>query len=84
MVEPVADLTQAYETLRERVLSKLEEAAPGLTLFLQQGMVAWMEICSAVVPCPLPPKRNQADLLPAEIVQIMAQMVWARFEEAHP
>lgn len=82
--EPLADLTQAYETLRERVLSRLGATAPGLTIFLQQGMAAWMEICSAVLPDLPVPVRNQTFLLPTEIVQVMAQMVWARFEEVHP
>lgn len=82
--QPLADLTQAYETLRERVLSRLEATAPGLSIFLQQGMVAWMEICSAVLPDLPIPVREQTALLPTEIVQAMAQMVWARFEEVRP
>lgn len=83
MGEPLTDLTQAYENLRERVLSRLGEAAPGLTIFLQQGMAAWMEICKAVLPDSSLPVRNQTYLPPAEVVQVMAQMVWARFEEVH-
>lgn len=82
--QPLADLTQAYETLRERVLSRFGATAPGLSIFLQHGMVAWMEICSAVLPDLPIPVREQAALLPTEIVQAMAQMVWARFEEVRP
>ena len=75
----MADLTEAYETLRERRLARRGETAPGLAVFLQQGMVAWMEICSAVVPAAALVKRKEADSLPTEVVTVMAQMVWACF-----
>jgi hypothetical protein len=77
----LADLTQAYETLRERRLSRCRETTPGLAIFLQQGMVAWMEICSVVLPVAALPMRKEADCLPAEVVTVMAQMVWSCFEE---
>lgn len=79
----MADLTQAYETLRERVLSPLGEGAPGLAILLQQGMVAWIEICSAVVSTPLIEMQKGSNSLPTEVVTVMAQMVWARWEETH-
>lgn len=77
----MADLTQAYEALRERRLSQCRETTPGLAIFLQQGMVAWMEICSMVLPVAAPPMRKEVDCLPAEVVTVMAQMVWSCFEE---
>lgn len=77
------DLTQAYETLRERRLSRCGETTPGLAIFLQQGMVAWMEICAVVLPAAAPPMRKEADCLPAEVVTVMAQMVWSCLEEIH-
>ena len=77
------DLTQAYETLRERVLSSRGETAPGLAVFLQSGMAAWMEICLAVVPSSPILIQEQAHVLPIEVVMVMAQMVWTRYEEAH-
>lgn len=75
------DLTQAYETLRERVLSPHQEATPGLAVFLQQGMVAWMEICAAVMPVSPLPLREPDHTLPIEIVTVMAQMVLNHYEE---
>jgi hypothetical protein len=80
----VADLSQAYETLRERRLSRPSETAPGLAIFLQQGMVVWMEICSAVLPTAVLPVRQDAEPLPAEVVTVMAQMIWACLKEIHP
>jgi hypothetical protein len=80
----MADLAQAYETLRERRLSRPAETAPGLAILLQQGMVAWMEICSAALPAAALPVRREAESLPAEVVTVMAQMVWACFQEVHP
>jgi hypothetical protein len=80
----LADLTQAYETLRERRLSRPAETVPGLAILLQQGMVAWMEICSAVLPAAALAVRQEAESLPAEVVTVMAQMVWACFQEIHP
>ena len=77
----MADLSEAYETLRERRLSQRGETIPGLAIFLQQGMVAWMEICWAVLPAAVPPIRKEADPLPAEVVTVMAQMVLACLEE---
>jgi hypothetical protein len=77
----LADLTQAYETLREHRLSRPGEATAGLAIFLQQGMVAWMEICSAVLPAAALPVGKQNELLPTEMVTVMAQMVWACFKE---
>lgn len=79
----MADLTQAYEVLRARVLSKHGGMAPGLTIFLQQGMAAWLEICSSVLPDSPLPERDQVYLLPVEVVQVMAQMVWAQLEGVH-
>jgi hypothetical protein len=79
----MADLTQAYETLRERRLSRCGETTPGLAIFLQQGMVAWMEICSAVLPAAAVPTRTETGSLPGEVVTVMAQMVWARLEEIY-
>jgi len=80
----LADLTQAYETLRERRLSRCGEITPGLAIFLQQGMVAWMEICTVVLPAAAPPPmRQEIDGLPAEVVTVMAQMVWSCLEEIH-
>jgi hypothetical protein len=80
----VADLTQAYETLRERRLSRRGETTPGLAIFLQQGMVAWMEICSTVLPAAAAaPMGTETDSLPSEVVTVMAQMVWACLEEIH-
>jgi hypothetical protein len=81
--ESVANLTQAYEVLRERSLSRRGETTPGLAILLQQGMVAWMEICSAVLPVAAPPTCTETDSLPSEVVTVMAQMVWACFEEVH-
>lgn len=75
------NLTQAYETLRERVLSSGGEMAPGLAIFLQQGMAAWMEICLAIVPSSPISRLEQAHALPTEVVTVMAQMVWTRYEE---
>lgn len=80
----MADLSQAYETLRERRLSRPTETAPGLAIFLQQGMVAWMEICSAVLPAAVLAVRQDAEPLPAEMVMLMAQMVWACLKEIRP
>ncbi|MDQ2630688.1 MAG: hypothetical protein M3Y75_06910 [Actinomycetota bacterium] len=79
----MTDLAQAYETLRERRLSRSGETTPGLAIFLQQGMVAWMEICSAVLPAAALPICKETDPLPAEVVTVMAQMVWACLEEIH-
>jgi len=79
----MADLTQAYETLRERRLSRRGETTPGLAVFLQQGMVAWMEICSAVLPAATLPICTETGALPSAMVTVMAQMVWACFEEVH-
>jgi hypothetical protein len=77
----LADLTQAYETLRERRLSRCGETTAGLAIFLQQGMAAWMEICSVVLPTAALPMRKPTDSLPADVVTVMVQMVWSCFEE---
>jgi len=79
----MADLTEAYEALREHRLSRPGEATPGLAILLQQGMVAWMEICLMVLPAAALPVRKQTESLPTEVVTVMAQMVWACFEEIH-
>jgi hypothetical protein len=55
--------------------------APGLMAFLQKGMSAWMGICSAALPSFPIPERQHPDVLPTEIVTVMAQMVLARYEE---
>jgi hypothetical protein len=52
-----------------------------LAIFLQQGMAAWMEICSVVLPTAALPMRKPTDSLPADVVMVMAQMVWSCFEE---
>jgi hypothetical protein len=81
--ELLADLTQAYETLRDRALRGSARTAPGLAILQQQGVVAWMEICSAVLPSSASPKQANSGSLPADMVMVMAQMIWARFEEIH-
>lgn len=53
-----------------------------MAIFLHQGMVAWMEICSAVLPAAAPPMRQETEPLSAEVVTLMAQMVWACLKEA--
>lgn len=77
----MADLTLAYETLRERGLARRGEAYPGLAILLHQGLVAWMQICSAVLPAAAIAMQRRINSLPTEVVTVMAQMVWARIEE---
>ncbi len=80
-------LEKGYEILRQQVLSKAgrPDPAPGLGIFLRQGMVTWMKAYSLCSPTlPLPPPCSSDSGIPAglvgEITTILASIVLARKE----
>jgi hypothetical protein len=81
-----------YERLRTDVLSSSAEAtrAPGLVLFLRQGMKAWIQAWSSCTPDPeaemMPPPRSNSGHCSWEsrqaITNILAGMILNREMEA--
>ncbi len=80
-------LEEGYEILRQHVLSNAgrPDPAPGLGIFLRQGMVTWMKaysLCSPTLPFP-PPCTGDAEVpagLVGEITTILTGIVLARKE----
>jgi len=73
-------LLAAYEDLRGQVLGGVNSKGLGISLFLGQGMAAWMKACSATLTVPskrcLPPAVTATVVsdLHTEVVQILASM----------
>ncbi len=73
------DLVAGYESLRRDVLAQQASGSPlGLTVFLRQGMAAWMEVysfCHATA-APPPPRRSQGvPALPQDLNGEMARIL---------
>ncbi len=82
------DLVAGYESLRRDVLAQQAGCSPlGLSVFLRQGMAAWMEaysLCHATA-APPPPRRSQgvpalAQDLNGEMAKILTGIVLERKE----
>jgi hypothetical protein len=61
-----------YEQLREDALSGASRGGVGFTLFLRQGMTAWMQACSGVA-LPRPTSAAPANTLSAWSCEVRAQ-----------
>jgi hypothetical protein len=73
------DFATHYEQLRCDALGKTSGGGVGLTLFLRQGMVSWMQACSCVTPPPAKdavPPASAVSPLPA-VVRSQAAMILA-------
>ena len=82
-------LEEGYERLRREVLSTNGRVtpAPGLGVFVRQGMVAWMKVyslCGTTIALPPPRRSSDAVQLPrglvGDVTTILAGMVIARKE----
>lgn len=78
------ELIAHYEDLRRYVLGEYGtlQSGSGLTLFLQQGMTAWLRACSQCAPPVAAPAQKPAaalGIVPAglqgEVVRIVAAML---------
>jgi hypothetical protein len=72
-----------YESLRSQVLnSGMNVVGPrhGLTLFIHQGMLTWIEVCHKCMPANYPPdKQTKAAVTPShetasEMIKVLANM----------
>lgn len=80
-------LGDRYEDLRQEVLSNEIGSTLGLSVFLRQGMVGWMQVQSFVRAThgPAPPRRREpAAPLPkgmaAELTKILTELIVTRKE----
>jgi hypothetical protein len=79
-----------YESLRCQVLNTQEhfaERSLGLTLFIRQGMLAWIELCHRYIPTtPTSQKQAQtpvlADDTTSEMIKVMANITLFNLQEA--
>ena len=79
-----------YDSLRLQVLSRKESfsiQSLGLTLFIRQGMPAWIEVCHRCTPANL--NREKQAEVPAfaygktsEMIKVMANITLFNLEEA--
>lgn len=80
VASPRADLAEAYEVLRRRALAGDPEASGGLAILLAHGVGAWAEVCSTVLPEPVPRQvfamaPPVLDHLASALIHAMTQMV---------
>jgi hypothetical protein len=73
-------LVDRYEHLRQQVLSQDIGSRLGLSVFLRQGLVGWMQVQSflAVTDAPAPGRRLKAPLpqgLAGELTRILTQLI---------
>ena len=83
-------MRSSYEDLRAQALT--DGRGPGLTIFLQQGMREWIEVCSSCMTvlapleaAPAEAATNSQPLLPemrSEIVSILASLFLGKRWEA--
>jgi len=83
------DWTGRYEDLRRRVM---EEAGrlprgPGVSMFVRQGLAAWMQAWPEEAPGPIPPPAtHQPAQLPAglyaDVIQLLVDMIFHHRQEA--
>jgi hypothetical protein len=81
---------QQYESLRFQVLNTQEhfaERSLGLTLFIRQGMLAWIELCHRYIPTPSTRQKQAqtpvlADETTSEMIKVMANITLFNLEEA--
>jgi hypothetical protein len=80
---------QQYESLRFQVLNTQEhfaERSLGLTLFIRQGMLAWIELCHRYTTPSTMQKQAQtpvlADETTSEMIKVMANITLFNLEEA--
>jgi hypothetical protein len=79
-----------YESLRLQALNRQEifsERRLGLTLFIRQGMLAWMEVCHRCLPAnSKPEKRPETPVFAyettSEMIKVMANITLFNLEEA--
>ena len=79
-----------YESLRSQALNRQEifpERRLGLTLFIRQGMLAWIEVCHRCIPVNLKPKKRLetpvfAYETTSEMIKVMANITLFNLEEA--
>jgi hypothetical protein len=78
-----------YESLRLQVLNKSDssERSLGLSLFIRQGMLAWIEVCHQCTPAnstAKKPTRTPVFVYKAtsEMIKIMANITLCNLEEA--
>ena len=81
-----------HESLRSHVLKKNEIFSTptlGLTLFIRQGMLAWIETCHQCIPVANPTLHKQPESpdLPcetkSEMIKVMANMTLFNLKETH-
>jgi len=79
-----------YESLRSQALNRQEifsERRLGLTLFIRQGMLAWIEVCHRCIPANSnPEKRLETPVFAyettSEMIKVMANITLFNLEEA--
>ena len=79
-----------YESLRLQVLNKSDsfyERSLGLSLFMRQGMLAWIEVCHQCTPANSTAKNSTqtpvfAYKATSEMIKIMANITLCNLEEA--
>ena len=84
-------LIAAYEDLRRQAAECSSSSGLGMAILLDQGMVAWMLVCSWV-PSTIPDNSRQCPTAVApfpnelrrEIVLVMAAMALKQAPEVHP
>lgn len=77
-----------YESLRSQALCRQEgfsERLLGLTLFIRQGMLAWLQACQRCIPQSVKPdKPSQTPLLAcditAEMIKVLANITLFNLE----
>jgi hypothetical protein len=79
-----------YESLRSQALNRQEifsERSLGLTLFIRQGMLAWIEVCHRCIPANSNPQKRPETPVFAyettpEMIKVMANITLFNLEEA--
>jgi hypothetical protein len=78
-----------YESLRSQVLNESDsfyERSLGLTLFIRQGMLAWIEVCHQCTPANSTAKKPTqtpvfAYKATSEMIKVMANITLCNLEE---
>ncbi len=73
-----AELIAAYEQLRSYVLGsdRAGSRAPGLGVFLQRGMKAWMNVCrGGSIAVPIATEARSPSILPSPVQNQIAQLI---------
>jgi hypothetical protein len=89
-IESDASTLLHYEALRSQVLNKpdsIYERSLGLSLFIRQGMLAWIEVCHQCTPANSMAKKSTqtpvfAYKATSEMIKVMANITLCNLEEA--